>query len=230
MKIEVTMSKENIDSVKNTIRGFGEVVIPDEPWSVGKQIDIFNENLKPADEKAITKFASKKVEAIEDDRKVIINIDDEFVGDSLKFILKAMKIFKPMIKLFGGLKEMLKGMMDDLTKESKTFSEKWKDDSTFEIGAYYSPNKQIRGYLIKEINETTKTMKVRHKMVCGGKTVMSILDDAINGINNGIISLDYVKIDNAATYEDAKRILRDTDRKDFEKLNGSKSSITLDNE
>ena len=230
MKIEVTMSKENIEASKNAIREFGEIIIPDEPWEVDKQIATFEENLNPSEEKQISKFASQKVEAIDDDRKVIININDEFVGDSIKFVLKAMKIFKPAIKLFAGLKDMLKSMMDDLTKESKLFGEKWKDDSTFEVGAYYSPNKQIRCYVIKEVNETTKTTKIRHKMACGGKTLMAILEDTINGMDNGIVKLDYVKIDNASSYEAAKGILRYQDKKDFEEVNGIKSSITLDNE
>lgn len=230
MKIEVTMSKENIAAAENAIRGFGEIIIPDEPWNVDKQIDIFNENLKPADEKAISKFASKKVEAIDDDRKVIIDIDDEFVGDSLKFTLRVMKIFKPMIRLFGGLKEMVKGMMDDFKKESNLFNEKWKDDSTFEVWAYYNPNKSIRGYIIKEVDRTTKSTKIRHKMVCGGKTMMAILEDAINGIDNGIVKLDCIKVNEVDSYEEAKIILRNVDKRDFEKVNGSKSSITPDNE
>ena len=231
MKIEVTMSKENIEQIRNSIRGFGEVIIPDEPWDIDRQINIFDQGLEPADEKPISKYASKRVEAAPlGKRKIVITIDDEFVGDAFKFTLKAMEIFKPAIRLFAGLKAMLKSMVDDLTKESKLFNEKWKDDSTFEVGAYYSPNKQIRGYLIKEINETTKTMKVRHKMVCGNKTVMAILEDAINGIDNGIVKLDYVVIGNAATYEAAKAILRNADKKDFEEINNCKSSITLDNE
>lgn len=229
MKIEVTLSKENIAVVENGIRGFGEVIVPDEPWEVDKQIATFEENLKPADEKLISKFASKKVEAIPNGRKVIITVDDEFVGDAFKFTLKAMKIFKPAIKLFAGLKDMLKGMFDDVTKESKAFGDKWRDDSLFEVGAYYNYNKSIRGYLIKEINETKKTEKIRHKMVCGSKAAMAILEDAING-NNDIIKLDYVIIDTLSNYEDAKRILRATDKKDFEEINGIKSSITLDNE
>lgn len=230
MKIEVTMSKENIEASKNLIRGFGEIIIPDEPWNVDKQITTFEENLNPSEEKQISKFASQKVEAIDDDRKVIININDEFVGDSLKFVLKAMKIFKPAIKLFGGLKDMVKGMMDDLTKESKLFGEKWKDDSTFEVWAYYNYNKSIRGYAIKEINGTTKSVKLRHKMVCGSKTMMAILDDAINGVDDAVVKLDCVKIDELISYEDAKRILRATDKKDFEEVNGIKSSVTPDNE
>lgn len=230
MKIEVTMSKENIECAKNMIRGFGEVIVPDEPWNVDKQVTTFEENLKPADEKLISKFASKKVEATPNGCKVIIDINDEFIGDSLKFIIKAMKIFKPAIKLFGGLKDMVKGMMDDLTKESKLFGEKWKDDSTFEVWAYYNYNKSIRGYVIKEINGTTKSVKLRHKMVCGSKTMMAILDDAINGVDDAIVKLDCVKIDELISYEDAKRILRATDKKDFEEVNGIKSSITLDNE
>lgn len=230
MKIEVTMSKETISVVENAIRGFGEVIIPDEPWDIDKQIDIFNENLKPADEKLISKFASKKVEATPNGRKVIISIDDEFVGDAFKFVLKAMEIFKPAIKLFAGLKAMFKAMVEDLTKESKLFGEKWKDDSTFEVGAYYSINKQIRGYIIKEVNETTKTTKIRHKMVCGGKAAMAILEDAINGVDNGIVKLDYAIIDTLGNYEDAKRILRATDKKDFEEVNGIKSSVTPDDE
>lgn len=231
MKIEVTMSKENIEQIRNSIRGFGEIIIPDEPWDIDRQINIFDQGLEPADEKPISKYASKRVEAAPlGKRKIIITIDDEFVGDAFKFTLKAMEIFKPAIRLFAGLKAMLKSMVDDLAKESKLFNEKWKDDSTFEVGAYYSPNKQIRGYLIKEINETTKIMKVRHKMVCGNKTVMAIIEDAINGIDNGIIKLDYVVIGNAATYEAAKAILRNADKKDFEEINGTKSNITLDNE
>lgn len=230
MKIEVTMSKENIEASKNLIRGFGEIIIPDEPWNVDKQIANFEETISPSEEKQISKFASQKVEEIDDGRKVIININDEFVGDSLKFILKTMKIFKPAIKLFAGLKDMLKSMFDDVAKESKLFGEKWKDDSTFEVGAYYSPNKQIRGYVIKEVNKTTKTTKIRHKMVCGGKAAMAILNDAIDGIDNEIVKLDYVKIDELICYEDAKCILRAVDKRDFEEINGIKSSITLDNE
>ena len=221
MKIEVTMSKENIESSKNLIRGFGEIIIPDEPWNVDKQITTFEENLNPSEEKQISKFASQKVEEVDDGRKVIISINDEFVSDSLKFVLKAMKIFKPMIKLFGGLKDMLKGMMDDLTKESKLFNEKWKDDSTFEVWAYYNYNKSIRGYAIKEVNETTKATKIRHKMVCGNKAKMAILEDAINDIDNGIVKLDAVKVDEIGSYDDAKRILRATDKRDFEEINGS---------
>lgn len=231
MKIEITMSKENIEAGKNMIRSFGDIIIPDEPWDVERQISLFEENLNPSDEKQISKFASQKVEAIDDDdRKVIIDINDEFVGDGLKFVIKAMKIFKPMLKLFGGLRDMLKGMMDDLTNESKTFSEKWKDNSTFEVGAYYNYNKTLRGYVIREVNKTTKNTKIRHKMVCGGKAMMAILEDAVNGVDNGIVKLDYVTIDNAATYEAAKAILRNTDKKDFEEINNCKFSITLDNE
>ena len=63
MKIEVTMSKENIEQIRNSIRGFGEVIIPDEPWDIDRQINIFDQGLEPADEKLISKFASKKVEA-----------------------------------------------------------------------------------------------------------------------------------------------------------------------
>ena len=229
MKIEVTLSKENIEASKNLIRGFGEVIIPDEPWDVDKQIATFEENLNPSEEKQISKFASQKIEKVDDGRNVIIDINDEFVGDSLKFILKAMKIFKPAIKLFGGLKDMLKSMFDDVTKESKAFGDKWRDDSLFEVGAYYNHNKSIRGYLIKEINETKKTEKIRYKMVCGSKAAMAILEDAING-NNDIIKLDYVTIDTLSNYEDAKRILRVTDKRDFEEVNGIKSSVTLDNE
>ena len=231
MKIEVTMSKENIAVVENAIRGFGEIIIPDEPWDIDKQIDIFNQALEPADEKPISKYASKRVEAAPlGKRKIVITIDDEFVGDAFKFTLKAMEIFKPAIKLFAGLKAMLKGMAEDLTKESKSFGEKWKNDSHFEVGAWYSDNKAIRGYTIKEIDDTTKHVKYRHKMVCGSKTVMAILEDAINGIDNGIVKLDYVAIGSAVTYEAAKAILRETDKKDFEEINKTKSSITLDNE
>lgn len=230
MKIEVTMSKENIAVVENGIRGFGEVIIPDEPWDIDRQIDIFNENLKPSDEKLISKFASKKVEATPNGRKVIITIDDEFVGDAFKFVLKAMEIFKPAIKLFAGLKAMLKSMFDDVTKESKRFGDKWKNDSHFEVGAWYSDNKAIRGYTIKEIDNTTKSEKIRHKMVCGGKTAMAILEDAINGTNDCIVELHYTVIDSAATYEAAKAILRNAYKKDFEEINKTKSSITLDNE
>lgn len=228
MKIEVTMSKENIEVSKNLIRGFGEII--DESLDAEKQISNFEENLKPADEKLISKFASKKVEATPNGRKVIIVIDDEFVGDSLKFVLKAMKIFKPAIKLFSGLKDMVKGMMDDLTKESKLFGEKWNHPSTFEVWAYYNYNKSIRGYVIKEINGTTKSVKLRHKMVCGSKTMMAILDDAINGVDDAVVKLDCVKIDELISYEDAKCILRATDKKDFEEVNGIKSSIAVDNE
>lgn len=230
MKIEVTMSKENIAVVENAIRGFGEIIIPDEPWDIDKQIDIFNENLKPADEKLISKFASKKVEATPNGRKVIITVDDEFVGDAFKFVLKVMEIFKPAIKLFAGLKAMLKSMFDDVTKESKSFGDKWKNDSHFEVGAWYSDNRTVRGYTIKEIDDTTKSEKFRHKMVCGGKAAMAILEDAINGTNDCIVELHYTVIDNAATYEAAKAILRNADKKDFEEINKSKSSITLDNE
>lgn len=230
MKIEVTLSKENIAVVENAIRGFGEIIIPDEPWDIDKQIDIFNENLKPADEKLISKFASKKVEATPNGRKAIITIDDEFVGDAFKFVLKAMEIFKPAIKLFAGLKAMLKSMFDDVTKESKSFGDKWKNDSHFEVGAWYSDNRTVRGYTIKEIDDTTKSEKFRHKMVCGGKAAMAILEDAINGTNDCIVELHYTVIDNAATYEAAKAILRNADKKDFEEINGIKSSITLDNE
>lgn len=230
MKFEVTMSKENIGVVENSIRGFGEIIISDEPWDIDRQIDIFNENLKPADEKLISKFASKKVEATPNGRKVIITIDDEFVGDAFKFVLKAMEIFKPAIKLFAGLKAMLKSMVDDVTKESKSFGDKWKNDSHFEVGAWYSDNKMVRGYTIKEIDDTTKSEKFRHKMVCGGKAAMAILEDAINGTNDCIVELHYTVVDNAATYEAAKAILRATDKRDFEEINKSKSSITLDNE
>lgn len=229
MKIEVTISKDNIEQIRNSIRGFGEIIIPDEPWDIDRQIDIFDQGLEPADERPISKFASKKVEATPNGRKVIISVDDEFIGDAFKFILKAMKIFKPAIKLFAGLKDMLKSMFDDVTKESKAFGDKWRDDSLFEVGAYYNHNKSIRGYIIKEINKTKKTEKIRHKMVCGSKAAMAILEDAING-NNDIIKLDYVIIDTLSNYEDAKRILRATDKKDFEEINGIKSSITLDNE
>ena len=228
MKIEVTLSKENISVVENTIRGFGEIIIPDEPWNIDKQIDIFNENLMPAGENSISKFASKKVEATPNGRKVIITVNDEFVGDAFKFVLKAMEIFKPAIKLFAGLKAMLKSMFDDITKESKSFSDKWKNDSHFEVGAWYSDNKAIRGYTIKEIDDTTKSEKIRHKMVCGGKAAMAILEDAINGTNDCIVELHYTVINNTATYEAAKAILRNADRKDFEEINNCKSS--MDNE
>ena len=230
MKIEVTVSKENISVIENGIRGFGEVIIPNEPWDIDRQIDIFNDNLKPADEKAISKFASKKVEAIPNGRKIIVTIDDEFFGDAFKFTLKAMEIFKPAIRLFAGLKAMLKSMVDDITKESKLFNEKWKDDSTFEVWAYYNPNKSIRGYVIKEVNKTTKSTKIRHKMVCGSKTMMAILDDAINGVDDAIVKLDCIKVNEVDSYEEAKIILRNVDKRDFEKVNGSKSSITPDNE
>ena len=230
MKIEVTVSKENISVIENGIRGFGEVIIPNEPWDIDRQIDIFNDNLKPADEKAISKFASKKVEATPNGRKIIVTIDDEFFGDAFKFTLKAMEIFKPAIRLFAGLKAMLKSMVDDITKESKLFNEKWKDDSTFEVWAYYNPNKSIRGYVIKEVNKTTKSTKIRHKMVCGSKTMMAILDDAINGVDDAIVKLDCIKVNEVDSYEEAKIILRNVDKRDFEKVNGSKSSITPDNE
>lgn len=230
MKIEVTVSKENISIIENGIRGFGEVIIPNEPWDIDRQIDIFNDNLKPADEEAISKFASKKVEATPNGRKIIVTIDDEFFGDAFKFTLKAMEIFKPAIRLFAGLKAMLKSMVDDITKESKLFNEKWKDDSTFEVWAYYNPNKSIRGYIIKEVNKTTKSMKIRHKMVCGSKTMMAILDDAINSVDDAIVKLDCIKVNEVSSYEEAKVILRATDKHDFEKINGSKSSITPDNE
>ena len=229
MKIEVTVSKENISVIENSIRGFGEVIIPNEPWDIDRQIAIFNDGLKPADEKAISKFASKKVEEVHNGRKIIVTIDDEFIGDAFKFTLKAMEIFKPAIKLFAGLKAMIKSMADDLAKESKLFGEKWKNDSHFEVGAWYNDSKSIRGYTIKEIDDTTKNVKFRHKMVCGNKTVMAILEDAINGVND-IIKLNYVKVAEVSNYEDAKRILRETDKKDFEEVNCSKSSITLDNE
>ena len=231
MKIEVTVSKENIEQIRNSIRVFGEIIIPDEPWDIDRQINIFDQGLEPADEKPISKFASKKVEAVPiGSRKIIISVNDKFVGDAFKFVLKTMEIFKPAIKLFAGLKAMFKAMMDDLTKESKLFGEKWKNDSHFEIGAWYSDNKMVRGYTIKEIDDTTKHVKYRHKMVCGSKTMMAILEDAINGIDNGIVKLDYVAIGSAVTYEAAKTILRETDKKDFEEINKSKSSITLDNE
>lgn len=231
MKIEVTMSKENIEQIRNSIRGFGEVIIPDEPWDIDRQINIFDQGLEPTDEKPISKYASKRVEAAPlGKRKIVISIDDEFIGDAFKFTLKAMEIFKPAIKLFTGLKAMLKSMVEDLTKESKFFGEKWKNDSHFEVGAWYSDNKAIRGYTIKEIDDTTKHVKYRHKMVCGSKTMMAILEDAINGIDNGIVKLDYVAIGSAVTYEAAKAILRETDKKDFEEINKTKSSITLDNE
>lgn len=231
MKIEVTMSKENIEQIRNSIRGFGEIIIPDQPWDIDRQINIFDQGIEPADEKLISKFASKKVEAAAlGKRKIVISIDDEFIGDAFKFTLKAMEIFKPAIKLFTGLKAMLKSMFDDVTKESKSFGDKWKNDSHFEVGAWYSDNKAIRGYTIKEIDDTTKSEKIRHKMVCGGKAAMAILEDAINGTNDCIVELHYTVIDNAATYEAAKAILRNADKKDFEEINGIKSSITLDNE
>lgn len=221
MKIEVTMSKDNIEQIRNSIRGFGEIIIPDEPWDIDRQIDIFDQGLEPADEKPISKFASKKVEAVPiGSRKIIISVNDEFVGDAFKFVLKTMEIFKPAIKLFTGLKDMLKSMFDDITKESKSFGDKWKNDSHFEVGAWYSDNRAVRGYTIKEIDDTTKSEKFRHKMVCGGKAAMAILEDAINGTDDCIIKLHYTVINSATTYEEAKTILRNADKRDFERING----------
>lgn len=221
MKLYISMSNETIEATKQTLIKIGSDL------DVSREMDRYlvecEKYAADCDKKKLNKFANQTIgntRVINEDgipgeitgKFIDLDIDEEFVVDSLKVVAEVIKVLKPAFAMFYGVKKMLKGISKDLTEVGKDFGKKWATEYTYQVHEWYNTNKEIDVYTISKVNSDTKKSSVVYKTTYGPEYAIKIVEENIEKKYAATIRLEMELVGSAATVEGAMELI-DSKRK-----------------
>lgn len=221
MKLYINASTEIIESTKQTMTKIGTDL--DIRSDMDSYLAECEKYAADCDNKQIYKFAKEtigNVRAINEDgvpgeitgKFIDIDVDDEFVMDSLKVVAEVVKVLKPAFVMFYGIKKMLKSITKDLSEVGKDFGKKWDFTYTYDVHEWYNTNKEIDVFTISKTNVDTKDTHVVYKTTWGPEYTLKIVEENIKKKSSATIRLEKELVGKAYTVEGAMELI-DSKRK-----------------